>query len=193
MNGLILAGGESSRMGKDKSLLDFHGTTQREYLFKTLAKFCQNVFLSCRTENDIPAHLNPLPDQFSFKSPLNGILSAFKRDASTAWLSVPVDMPNITDTTISHLIANRHPEKMATCYFDSDGENPEPLFAIWESHAYPALMAYFEKGKTTPRGFLQTHDVAVLRAPNPEIHVNVNFPEDLDRYYKKNITPDKGS
>lgn len=191
MNGLILAGGESSRMGKDKSLLDFHGTTQREYLFNMLAKFCQDVYLSCRTADNVPANLNPLTDKFSLKSPLNGILSAFKHDASTAWLSVPVDMPNINEKIIDHLIANRHPEKMATCYYDSDGENPEPLFAIWEAHAYPALMAYYEKGKTTPRGFLQTHDVAVLRSPNPEIHLNINFPEDLTRYHKGKITPDK--
>jgi molybdopterin-guanine dinucleotide biosynthesis protein A len=126
INGLILAGGESSRMGSDKSLLNFHGRPQREYLFETLSKCCDQVFVSCNPQQQIPVSLNPLPDAFQLKSPLNGILTAFQYDHSCAWLTVPVDMPNIDLKTLEYLLAVRQPLKMATCFFDSDGKYPEP-------------------------------------------------------------------
>jgi molybdopterin-guanine dinucleotide biosynthesis protein A len=186
INGLILAGGESSRMGEDKSLLDFHGKTQREHLHGLLGKFCKKVFLSCRAIEQIPIHLNPIPDHYNFKSPLNGILSAFNLNAHTALLSLPVDMPYIDEKIISHLITNRQKSKVATCFYDSDGKEPEPLFAIWEPHALPLLMAYYQSGKFTPRGFLQNHDVAVLPSPDPRLHININSQDDLKHFRKRN-------
>lgn len=182
INGLILAGGESARMGTDKSLLQFHGKSQRTHLHNLLLKFCHQVFLSCRTAENIPAHFNPLPDQFDFKSPLNGILSAFTYQPDVAWLSVPVDMPFLDEKIISHLIAERQKDKLATCFFDSDGKKPEPLFTLWESKSFPLLMAYYQTGKKQPRDFLRTHNVAVLPSPDPKMHINVNSPEDLQQY-----------
>ncbi|HZB13709.1 MAG TPA: NTP transferase domain-containing protein, partial [Chryseolinea sp.] len=95
LNGLILAGGKSLRMGHDKSLIEYHNVSQREYLFAMLKNFCASVFTSCKSNQSIPVHLNPLPDQYNFDSPLNGILTAFSDDSIAAWLTVPVDMPLI--------------------------------------------------------------------------------------------------
>jgi molybdenum cofactor guanylyltransferase len=184
INGLILAGGESSRMGSDKSLLNFHGRPQREYLFETLSKCCDKVLVSCNAQQQIPASLNPLPDAFPLKSPLNGILTAFQYDHSCAWLTVPVDMPNIDLKTLEYLLAVREPSKIATCFFDSDGKYPEPLFALWEANAYGELMEYYNSGKYTPRGFLMTHDVAILKSPVATMHVNINSPEELKDFQK---------
>lgn len=186
LNGLILAGGESTRMGSDKSLVDFHGKSQREYLFELLSDYCDEVFLSCNPSQQIPSKFNPLPDAFELKSPLNGILTAFTHNHGTAWLCLPVDMPNINARIIEHLLANRNPEKVATCYFDSEGQFPEPLFAVWEEKAYPLLMKYYEGGKYTPRGFLMSHDVNMLKSPDSKMHLNVNSPEELKAFQKGN-------
>ena len=182
LNGLILAGGESSRMGTDKSLLNFHGKPQREFLFVLLKNFCDDVYISCNAQQQIPASLNPLPDAFKLKSPLNGILTAFHRDHSAAWLSVPVDMPFIDGGIIEHLLSHRQQSKIATCFFDSEGKFPEPLFAIWEKAAHPLLIDYYNSGKYTPRGFLMTHDVAVLKSPSAKMHLNINSPEEFSNF-----------
>jgi molybdopterin-guanine dinucleotide biosynthesis protein A len=186
INGLILAGGQSSRMGIDKSLLNFHGKPQQQFLYDLLTNFCGWVYLSCRAHQNIPDDLNPLPDSFDFKSPLNGILTAFSKHPETAWLTVPVDMPYIKEHSISYLIAQRDPEKVATCFFDSDGKNPEPLFAIWEPRTFSLLKKFYESGKISPRDFLQTHAAHVVKAPNTDIHFNVNTPEEFEEFKKRN-------
>jgi molybdenum cofactor guanylyltransferase len=180
--GLILAGGESSRMGSDKSLLDFHGKPQREYLAGMLQHFCDITYTSCNANQNVPAQLNPLPDAFPFKGPLNAILTAFQFKSDVAWLSVPVDMPYINEKLITGLVQNRDPRKVATCYYDSDGKFPEPLFTLWEPSAFPLLMAYYETNKTTPRGFLVSHEVNILKSPDAKMHTNINSKKDLDEF-----------
>jgi molybdenum cofactor guanylyltransferase len=185
INGLILAGGESSRMGSDKSLLTYHGIPQRDHLHQMLGGFCQKVFLSCKSVTGIPSYLNALPDRYDIKGPLNGILSALTQDSRCAWLTVPVDMPHIDAKIITFLLEKRDTEKTATCFCDSDGKEPEPLFAIWEPKAFPLLKEYFSKGRTSPRDFLKTHDVKVIQSPTPLVHVNVNSKDDLRNFYER--------
>ena len=53
LNGLVLAGGKSERMGFDKSVLNWHGKAQRYYMADMLAPFCDEVFLSCRPDQQV--------------------------------------------------------------------------------------------------------------------------------------------
>src|SRR5688572_25749176 len=103
MNGLVLAGGKSSRMGRDKSLIAFHGKPQRDHLFDLLSGVCSKVFVSCNATQQVPEQLNPLPDRFLIESPLNGILTALSHDPSVPWLVVAVDMPNVDLKLLNHL------------------------------------------------------------------------------------------
>jgi molybdopterin-guanine dinucleotide biosynthesis protein A len=184
LNGLILAGGKSSRMGRDKSLIVFHETPQRVHLFNLLKTFCKRVYLSCKNTTKIPQHLNPLPDQFELDSPLNGILSAFLHEREAAWLAVAVDMPFVDAKTLETLIQNRNPAKLATCFFDSDGTKPEPLLAIWEPRAFPMLRDYHARGGFSPRQFLMDNDIHLITVPNPRALVNVNTEGDLGEIRK---------
>jgi molybdopterin-guanine dinucleotide biosynthesis protein A len=184
IKGLILAGGESQRMGADKSVLNYHGKSQREFLFDMLTAYCTKVHTSCKADQKMPPELNPITDKFDLRSPLNGILSALSFDSESAWLSIPVDMPFITDDVVKFLIANRDPETIATCFYDSDGQDPEPLFAIWEPKGLSHMMEYYRSGKNSVRGFLQRQPIRLLKSPDPRMHVNINSPEDFQRFRK---------
>ena len=184
LNGIILAGGESLRMGADKSIIHFHGKPQREFVFEMLSEVCDEVYLSCKRSAGVPQNLNPLPDRFAFKSPLNGIITAFEHRPNTAWLSIPVDMPNIDRNIISFLLKNRNTAKVATCFYDSDRQFPEPLFTVWEAKAFPLLKTFLAKDKIQPRNFLMTHDVEILKSPDPGMHLNINSQDELERFLR---------
>jgi molybdopterin-guanine dinucleotide biosynthesis protein A len=182
LNGLILAGGKSSRMGQDKSLIHYHDVAQRDHLFAMMVKFCTTVFTSCKQLSTVPEIYNPIADKFDFDSPLNGILTAFFQDANVAWITVPVDMPLIDEIIISYLLKNRDPRKIATCFFDSEGKNPEPLVTVWEKHAYPPLLAFYKAGNISPREFLKRENTNMIEIPDRRALLNINSLEELEKF-----------
>jgi molybdenum cofactor guanylyltransferase len=178
LNGLVLAGGKSSRMGKEKSKLAFHGKPQYQYLEELLKPFCDEVFLSVSQHSTIPLSNHCIQDHFNLESPLNGILSAFHFDPQAAWLTVPVDMPNINERTIKYLLQHRDKTKSATCFYDTEGNNPEPLLTIWEPRSKPQLFDFFNHGESSPRKFLEENDVCMIEAPEKSWLMNINtYPE----------------
>jgi molybdopterin-guanine dinucleotide biosynthesis protein A len=187
LNGLILSGGKSQRMGHDKSLIEYHSVSQREYLFNMLRNFCAAVFTSSKITHTIPIRFNPLPDRYEFDSPMNGILTAFCHDSIAAWLTVPIDMPLIDVEIISYLISKRDSSKIATCFYDSEGKDPEPLIAIWEPRAYPLMLTFYKNGNISPRDFLKQEDVNIVAIPDRNALVNINSPEDLKKFKSGSI------
>ena len=99
LNGLVLAGGKSERMGTDKSLLAYHGRPQREHLYDMLLPVCQKVFVSCNTAQNANMEIPGIEDRFLGLGPMGGLLSAFQSAPDAAWLTVAGDMPDLTHTT----------------------------------------------------------------------------------------------
>ncbi len=177
VNGLILAGGRSTRMGRDKSVLTYGEKTQREVLFELLKPVCEAVFLSVNAEQtaESGSRFPILVDDVADGGPLGGLLSAFARFPDVAWLTVPCDWPFLTEQTLRFLVENRDAAKLATAFAGTDGL-PEPLLAIWEPAALPTLRKAFENGHG-PRRVLLQHPVALLPAPDLAEFQNVNTPE----------------
>ena len=174
VRGLILAGGRSTRMKQDKGLIEYYGIPQRDYLLNLLSPFTTQVHLSCKSDQDVPEHLNPIHDIHDLNTPLNGILSAFHFDPESVWLTVPVDMPLITTEAIRFLLDQRRAPYLATCFLDSTGSQPEPLFTVWEKDSYPFLHEYFQRGGASPREFLKRDEVLKINAYDTSILLNVN-------------------
>lgn len=172
LNGLILVGGKSSRMGTNKAFLDYHGKPQIEFLTELLSNFCSEVFISAK-QKDLYPEFHVIEDKYDFESPLNGILSAFEHDNGKALLVVACDMPFINEESIKKLVAERDKNKVATC-FVNEKRSLEPLFTIYEQHGYSALMEHSESGNHSPRAFLQQNDVHEITPENFSMLQNIN-------------------
>lgn len=180
LNGLVLAGGKSKRMGTDKDLIKWHGKEQRYHVADMLENFCEEVFVSCRSEQekDIDVAYKRLPDTFLNMGPFGGILSALRSQRDKAWLVVACDMPLLNEATVRFLIANRDAQKIATTYQSPHDGLPEPLVTIWEPDSYPVLLSFLGMGNTCPRKVLMNNDVLMLQSAHPETLMNVNTPEE---------------
>jgi molybdenum cofactor guanylyltransferase len=179
--GLVLAGGKSSRMGRDKGLIEFHGKPQREFLFDLLGRFCERVYTSAYRGQEVPVRLNPIIDMYDLGSPLNGILTAFEKFPDVAWLIIAVDMPRVNENVIADLIRHRKPEKIATCFFHITENFPEPLLTVWEPAAHIELLKFVAQGSISPRDFLHRHAVELVYPADDSIFLNVNSPDELPR------------
>ena len=183
VNGLVLAGGRSLRMGSDKNLLNWHGREQQFYLADQLQKFCDEVYISCRPEQEtgIPEPYKSLPDTFTGLGPMGAILSAFRHNPNTAWMVLACDLPLVTSQTLSFLTENRNTSKFATAFVNPENGFPEPLLTIWEPKSYPVLLSFLAQGYSCPRKMLINSEVQMLKAPDPDVLNNVNTPEEREQ------------
>jgi len=180
LNGLVLAGGRSKRMGKDKGAIQWNGKEQRYSAADLLKKYCKEVYISCRQEqkNEILSEYQTLTDSFLDFGPYGGILSALRAERDKAWLVVACDLPLLDEETISYLIKNRNTDSIATTFESPHDGLPEPLITIWEPKSYPVLLDFLGKGYTCPRKVLINSNKTILQPPISHALMNVNTPED---------------
>jgi len=173
LKGLILAGGESSRMGTDKSVMDYHGVPQRDRVVELIAPHCCELYLSCKTkpENcDLPV----IEDSISGLGPMSGILSAFRTDPNAAWLVVACDLPHLDAASIDELVQARCRNRAGTAFQNPESGFVEPLITIWEPRMYPELLLFMSQGVNCPRRALMQADVRIIEPSNPWALRNVN-------------------
>jgi molybdopterin-guanine dinucleotide biosynthesis protein A len=184
LNGLVLAGGRSTRMGRDKAAVEYSGRLQLERAFALLEPLVARCFVSVRDDQRTdplraryPQIVDAAPGP---EGPAAGILSALRSQPQSAWLVVACDLPLLDAGTLQHLIARRDPNRMATCFRSSHDDLPEPLCAIYEPASLAALEQFVAGGRVCPRKFLVQSATLVLDQPRAEALDNVNTPAELD-------------
>ena len=184
LHGLVLAGGRSSRMGRDKAALEYAGRSQLERAFALLDPLVARCFVSVRADQQA----DPLRTRFpqvvdavpGLEGPAAGILSALRAHPGAAWLVLACDLPFLDAGTLQHLIAHRDPTRPATAFRSSHDGLPEPLCAIYEPAALGPLEAFVAGGRNCPRKFLIQSNILLLDQPRAEALDNVNTPTELD-------------
>ena len=184
LNGLVLMGGKSSRMGEDKSQLDYHGKAEYLRLYDILSKHCTDTALSVAKELE-SVEFPQVPDSFLGLGPYGGIMSAFKLNPTSAILTIPCDVPLVDEALIHKLIDNRDASRVATCFYNPDTQFPEPLITIWEPKSYPLLLEFLSMGYSCPRKVLINSDIKMIELGDESVKLkNVNTPEDKEHVQK---------
>lgn len=183
IKGLVLAGGQSLRMGQDKGLLNYFGKSQRSYSVELLQKCNLETKLSVRKEQEVSG-TEVIEDVFLGLGPFGAICSAFQSDPNAAWLVLATDLPYVDERLIRKLLSHRNPSKIATAVKGRKKEFPEPLVTIWEPKAYTILLQFLAQGISCPRKVLINSEVELLETDDAYIY-NVNTPEDFDSVKKK--------
>jgi molybdopterin-guanine dinucleotide biosynthesis protein A len=181
VHGLVLAGGASSRMHRDKAALLYQGQSQLDRAFDLLSRHVDRVFVSVRLDQvgePTRAHRPLIVDSVEGGGPIAGIRSALADHPDTAWLVLACDLPFLSDATLERLLAARDTGALATAYSSAHDGLPEPLCAIWEPSAAAALAHYQERGGRCPRQFLRTHRVLLLEPQDARALDNINTPEE---------------
>ena len=179
--GLILAGGSSSRMRRDKAGLLYEGKAQLDRAFELAARHVAKVFVSVRGgQVGEPARAGKplIVDSVEGAGPIVGIRSALAAHAGVAWLVIACDLPFLSDAALERLLAERDSRLLVTAYLSAHDGLPEPLCAVWEPAAAFALSAYQSAGGKCPRKFLRSHPARLLEAYDRRALDNVNTPEE---------------
>jgi molybdopterin-guanine dinucleotide biosynthesis protein A len=189
--GLVLAGGESRRMGRDKATLAYRGLTQLTAAHALLGRHCVRTFVSVRqdqTAEPTRAALPTIVDGPQGRGPIAGIAAAQAAHPGVAWLVVACDLPFIDDTTLERLVAarGRHP---VTAYRSTHDGLPEPLCAIYEPETRGPILDAIAAGRFCPRKFVTALGVPLLAQPDPSSLDNVNTPDEYAEAARRIAAP----
>lgn len=194
--GLILAGGSSSRMHRDKAALQYGGKSQLDRTFELASRHVSEVFVSVRANQSADptrARHPMIVDSFAGEGPTAGIRSALAAYPRVAWLVLACDLPFLSDAALSQLLRERDAASVATAYRSAHDGLPEPLCAIWEPGAAAALAAYQAGGGHCPRKFLIRHAVPLLEPLDRRALDNVNTPEEYAQALATLDVPSQGN
>jgi molybdopterin-guanine dinucleotide biosynthesis protein A len=188
LNGLVLAGGYSRRMGKEKASLVYAGSDipQWRITANLISPYCQSVAISVREDQTLEGYgeYDPhlLRDSDGSKGPMSGLLTAMAVHPDKAWLVVACDLPLLGNDVIDKLIRARG-SPSAIAYRSSHDGLPEPLCTIYEPAMAPVLQRYFDEDIRCPRKVLirEEQSVLLLDLPRAEALDNANTPEDFER------------
>ncbi len=132
---VLLAGGESRRMGRDKAAVVFRGESLWRRQLRILRDLDpEKIFVSARTESSwLPADTELLLDEPPSRGPLSGLTKAIVQMQTSHLLALAVDMPFMTREQLRLLCTMISQGRGVVPVI---GERAEPLAAI-----YPATAA----------------------------------------------------
>ncbi len=190
LGSIILAGGQSRRMGRNKALLRLEagGPTLIERAVGAVSGFGP-VLLVTNTPDEYAFLGLPMAlDAVGGQGPLAGLLAGLTASSAAHNFVLACDMPQLQPALLRYMAARpRDYDVLVPRWTAPDGaEQVETLHAIYSKACIPAVAACLERGKRRMVGFYG--DVRVLYLDEPELRAvdpdlagfrNLNTPEDL--------------
>jgi molybdopterin-guanine dinucleotide biosynthesis protein A len=183
--GILLAGGHSRRMGRDKALLPVPGVERKtliEHLSSVLAASCSEAVLVARDAEQAVGYafagLRSVIDQIPDVGPLMGLYSGLQAITASHALVIAVDMPCVQPAMVRWLLAQPLDDALLVPLVNGI---PQVLFAVYPRSILPQVKEQLRVGRRDPRVLLEvakvrTLDEAQLREVDPQLRsfVNVN-------------------
>lgn len=182
LTGVVLAGGKSSRMGREKGLIEVQGVRMIERILQELDAVVPEVIIS--SNGDLYNDLNRkvYADIIPGCGPMSGIHSALVHSTTEKILVAGCDMPFINRAVFSQLIAKADEAEVVV---PVHGRNErEPLCAIYSKFCLARLEDLLKNGKWKMKEALPHFQVLEIPFNDKEIYekyfMNINTPRELE-------------
>jgi molybdopterin-guanine dinucleotide biosynthesis protein A len=186
VEGAVLAGGASSRMGRDKARIEWRGELLAARVVRALAACVERVRIVLRPEAESPLALERIDDVRAERAPIVGLEAALAACEASALLVAACDLPEIEPRLLLALLALCPAEGGPDAIVPCGPKGPEPLLAIYRPRILPALRTRIERGELSLQRLVESIDALLvperdLRVFDPDLASlrNVNRPEDL--------------
>lgn len=189
---ILFAGGKSSRMGQDKSLLPFGGyATLAHYQFERLSRLFKHVYISAKSADKFtfnpPVIQDPKESDFA---PTAGFVSAFETLRCERIFVLSVDSPFVDETIIQTLMAADEPHYDAIIAKTPSGTHP--MMGIYHASLANELQRMLNEGDHRLGKLLSSSKTRYVHFDNEELFANLNHPHEYEeahsRYNSTNTT-----
>ena len=179
--GFVLAGGRSSRMGRDKALLRHWGVP---LVVRTAAAVMEAAgSVTILGDPTVYGHFGwpALPDAAPGLGPMGGLLTALEHTRSEWNLLVACDMPEVSPDLLRELL-QKTSRARGRCVAPVLEGGFEPLCAVYKRSALPEVRAAIAAGRLAMRDLLPLLNVVPVAGLDAACFRNVNTPEDWNSY-----------
>ncbi|PLX01611.1 MAG: molybdenum cofactor guanylyltransferase [Marinilabiliales bacterium] len=183
VTGIILAGGYSSRMGKDKGLIKYQGKHLINYSVKVFRQFCDEIIISSNSKNYDFLPYKIVKDKVPTQGPLAGIYSCMLESSNDINLILPCDTPNVKKELFDYILQNVQNYETVVPY-ETEGKL-EPLCAYYNKSLLPVFKKFIDdKNYRIPDIYKIVKFKALeinkqLSFYSETLFKNINYPEDL--------------
>ena len=184
LTGLVLAGGASTRMGRDKAQLEVNGRRLVDVVGEELGVVCDAVLVAARGQR-ITGLDAPMVDDTEGEGPLAGIVAGLRAAQTPLVAVVAVDMPFTSAAVFRRLAAAWTGEPAVA---PRAGGSTQPLHAVYATDAAEQFAGLLAGGEQSPRHAIETLGGRVLEPADYDpdgtagaFWTNVNSPADLAR------------
>ncbi len=187
ITGIILAGGKSSRMGKDKALFDFNGKALVSYAIEALKPLCDKLLISANQspERYAPFGLPVIPDGIKEVGPMGGILTCLKHSTTQHNLVISCDTPFVGTALFVHILNEIENYQIVVPAHETF--LIEPLNAYYNTNIIGEMEASIQGGSYKLMDFfkkIRFKSVEInekLSFFNDHIFLNINTMKDMDQ------------
>lgn len=177
---VILAGGKSSRMGKDKALLPFQGfASMSEFQYRKLKGLFINVYI-CAKEEKFDFDADIIKDIYPIHSPLAGLISIFETlDANSVFI-LSVDAPFVDKAIIEKIKDQAKKSSDCDALIALSPSGLEPLCGIYRRSILPLAKELFHKDIHKLNHLLRLSKMKEIAFEEQDKFLNLNTPQDYE-------------
>jgi molybdenum cofactor guanylyltransferase len=179
VTGIVLAGGMSTRMGTDKSLLLLNGKTLICHAITALSPLCDKVVISSNKQTYDFTECEVWPDLLPQQAPMIGIYSCLKRSTTETNIFLSCDMPLITSGILEYLLFHSLNHNITIPVHDLQ---IEPLCGIYKKNCLPVIEQFIAEKNFKMRDLFALANCQYVKIEDRQINLfqNVNTKEDFD-------------
>ncbi|MDA3079371.1 MULTISPECIES: molybdenum cofactor guanylyltransferase [unclassified Campylobacter] len=175
---VILCGGKSSRMGQDKTLMEFGEFSDlTHFQFAKMSEIFKSVFISAKSQKFDPP-LPVLTDEFSEFSPMGAVYSILKNFKDSKVFIIPCDMPFVEISTIYELYEN-----VGNCDIcvASDEFRQHNLCGFFDTSVATTALKFYKRKNHKIANLLNSVKCKAVKFANSEQFHNINDKFDYEK------------
>lgn len=185
LTGILLAGGRSRRMGREKGLVEFHGKPLIQYGIDLLSQFTDRILISSDNSDYLEFGCELVPDEIIGQGPAAGLAASLKCSTTLWSLVIACDLPFLEPELILNLFTDT--ENSLAVIPVHDGE-VEPLVALYHKDLSPVFEASLYSGNLSLHKILanckvQYFDATLLMEKYPHLFTNFNSLKEINQFH----------
>lgn len=181
---IVLAGGKSSRMGRDKALIELDGVPLLKRICAAAKQCTDSIYVVTSWSDRYRSIVSDVTwiEESSPRSPIIGFAEAFEQISADWVLLLACDLPNLNGETLQDWMQQLDVESETIAVVPKSTKGWEPLCGFYRSNSLPSLKAYLQSGDRSFQDWLDRETVQELQVSDRRVLLNCNSPEDLENF-----------